>query len=1524
MLRLSFTERRRRTLALKVDRIDRLESRSTVTPIGATALGLGLFPVLGQIGTMLTQGNQARGGSAVPRGPAIGRQGQTKRLDPALLQPTGAAGLPIRIVPEGGGGQGSGGALPDVAETGDPQPVKPSGIEDGTSLIRSLGVGADPAVPPSGLSTPWHPAAQTGGGAALAPRGGSGNGAQAVTVAAVRGQVPMPQAASASTSAASGASASSGSAGAAASLLSTLGLNGSSGAAATAPAFAPRAAATVTGTTVSRNALAAALRGETGSPLSIVRGNTGPAFTLITLDYNDGSLLVPGADQLATPGGSVDLRAQVVDSATGTYTYSWATSGLTDATSISGASTYDLTFHWNTSISTAKAESTTLTVTDPNQSQVSQTYTFWVPAGSGSSTGGTTWNNQTLDPGLIRPDAPAIASDNVSVLTATGALETAINLPSVNPNVTPVSLNYDSLAANAMPIVVAEHALTSTPAKVSAQLTFNGTVGSTYYYNTSSLRPGDIMQIGQQANATALDTGSYPYTMTIVDSPGSSPTTFTYTGNATVENAAKDSTFSALGAGWTVSGLNKIIPATGGVILDVGGGSVLWFSGSFGSGGGTYTSPAGDFSTLVLNSNGTYTRTLTDGTVQTFNSSGFETVSVDRNGLRTTFAYSSNRLSSITDPFNEIVTFAYNGSNQLQSIKDAANRLTTFTMSGGDLTAVEYPDSNTWDYGYDSSGRMTSVTEPSSTGEPTKIVTVTYDSAERVGTISRPDSTTEEFSAAQEQGWTNTGTSSSPASPTLLAQVGSTYTDPLSNTTTYRPDWRGMGYTDQTVDAMGNIATQDRDSNGLATITVDPMNRITQDAYDSKGNVTKTTYPDLSTTTYGTYNSFAEPSTMTDQLGRITSYTYDSHGNLTVVEDPMDYVTTSTYSSTQPGMLTSQTAPAPAGQSSYTLYSYQYDSEDRQTTITDADNDVTVKVYSSAGQVTKVTGPNQNVTTYSLDAMNRETGMTDAAGSSIAGVTTNTYDAAGNEVTTTDPDGYTTTTTFDAMDRQGTVKNPDGGITTYVYDNDGRLHVLVDPVNNRTTFAYDALGRQTTLTSPSVNNSNGVTSTTQYDADGEVTSTTDADGRQITYSYDQIGRQTGESWVSATYTATYTYDAAGEETGAADPNSLLTMAYDHDGRLGTIVTSGPGTGQPTVTLTYGHDPSGDVTSITDSLSGTGATGQGITSYVYDSALRLGTITQSLGGTSVAELVDSYDSGGRLIEEFRFGSSRFTNVVTSYTYDAANHLLQVNNFIPVGNSITEVGDDTQTPDAAGRVLSQVYNNGNSTNSYTYDNSGQLTGSSGSFSATYTYDLNGNPNSTGYTTGAGNELTHSPGVTYTYDNDGNLISATTSSGTTTYTYDYENRLTVAIVNGTVVATYTYDALGRRVGIKDNGTQTWTVYNGPGADANPYDDFNGSGSVTMRYLDGLAVGEILARTDSSGNTAWYLTDELGSVTDIMSKSAATLDHIVYDPFGNIVTETNATNGDRFKFAGMQYDSATGLYYDHARYYDAAIGGS
>ena len=58
------------------------------------------------------------------------------------------------------------------------------------------------------------------------------------------------------------------------------------------------------------------------------------------------------------------------------------------------------------------------------------------------------------------------------------------------------------------------------------------------------------------------------------------------------------------------------------------------------------------------------------------------------------------------------------------------------------------------------------------------------------------------------------------------------------------------------------------------------------------------------------------------------------------------------------------------------------------------------------------------------------------------------------------------------------------------------------------------------------------------------------------------------------------------------------------------------------------------------------------------------------------------------------------------------------------------------------------------------------------------------------------------------------------------------------------------------------------------------------------------------------------------MVSSAGSVLDHVVYDSFGNITTETNASNGDRFKFAGMEYNASTGQNYDHARWYGAVVG--
>src|SRR5262249_15785447 len=160
---------------------------------------------------------------------------------------------------------------------------------------------------------------------------------------------------------------------------------------------------------------------------------------------------------------------------------------------------------------------------------------------------------------------------------------------------------------------------------------------------------------------------------------------------------------------------------------------------------------------------------------------------------------------------------------------------------------------------------------------------------------------------------------------------------------------------------------------------------------------------------------------------------------------------------------------------------------------------------------------------------------------------------------------------------------------------------------------------------------------------------------------------------------------------------------------------------------------------------------------------------------------------------------------------------------------------------------------------------------------------------------------------------------------FTGDYRNRLTdvgVKTAGGATLTTdhFTYDVFDHRIGKSVNGTTTWTLYAGD----TPYADFNSTGSVLNRYLaDPRAIDAFFARTDGAGNnTAWYLADMLGSVREIVNTSGTVLDDIRYASFRNILSQSSPSNGDRFKFAGMQWDSEIGQYYVWHRDYLAGPG--
>jgi hypothetical protein len=319
-----------------------------------------------------------------------------------------------------------------------------------------------------------------------------------------------------------------------------------------------------------------------------------------------------------------------------------------------------------------------------------------------------------------------------------------------------------------------------------------------------------------------------------------------------------------------------------------------------------------------------------------------------------------------------------------------------------------------------------------------------------------------------------------------------------------------------------------------------------------------------------------------------------------------------------------------------------------------------------------------------------------------------------------------------------------------------------------------------------------------------------------------------------------------------------------------------------------------------------------------------------GGNAVSpkEVDFAYNALGQFtsIADFNTLSGPRSDVATgAYSYDSGNRL--------TGLAYTSDGGTTSID-----TFGWGYNNANNVTSFTSadgtadygsDPTNQLTsatyttatGGHQPANESYSFDANGNRDSTGYSTAADNLMTSDGTFNYTHDADGNttsrtrISSATASDYLTTYTWDYRNRLTdVEYYDNSSVLTkhvhYVYDVFDHLL-----ATQVDTTGSGsydevehyvldvspeipsaavPGtALAQPPLQFDGSGNPTVRYLEALnrifAEGTVAALT--LGDTVnWDLVDNLGSVRDAFDNSGNVLDKVDYNSFGQVAYESNA----------------------------------
>jgi RHS repeat-associated protein len=227
------------------------------------------------------------------------------------------------------------------------------------------------------------------------------------------------------------------------------------------------------------------------------------------------------------------------------------------------------------------------------------------------------------------------------------------------------------------------------------------------------------------------------------------------------------------------------------------------------------------------------------------------------------------------------------------------------------------------------------------------------------------------------------------------------------------------------------------------------------------------------------------------------------------------------------------------------------------------------------------------------------------------------------------------------------------------------------------------------------------------------------------------------------------------------------------------------------------------------------------------------------------------------------------------------------------------------------------------SYGYDNIYQLLSATLGATTTesYTYDPVGNRLSdlttSGWSNNTSNELTSRPGVSYTFDNNGNTLTSTTGSNTTTYAWDFENRLTSVTLPGSGgTVSFKYDPFGRRIYKSSSSGTSVFAYDGE----NLIEETNSSGTVVARYSQGLNIDEPLAMLRSS-TTSYYSADGLGSITSLSNAAGALAQTYTFDSFGN-QTASSGSLTNPFRYTGREFDSETGLYFYRARYYDPAAG--
>ena len=417
---------------------------------------------------------------------------------------------------------------------------------------------------------------------------------------------------------------------------------------------------------------------------------------------------------------------------------------------------------------------------------------------------------------------------------------------------------------------------------------------------------------------------------------------------------------------------------------------------------------------------------------------------------------------------------------------------------------------------------------------------------------------------------------------------------------------------------------------------------------------------------------------------------------------------------------------------------------------------------------------------------------------------TYTYDDNGNVISVLDLQKKKTTYEYTSNNLTKTVL-PSGAVLTYTYDGYHNVKTAKTDQGVLYNFAYDTYGNNTSVSI--TNGGQTLRSTAEYENNGNtLKKTTDAAGKVTTYHYD--AETNVLDWVQypedteATRTV-YTYDdmyRLGTAAATTDQGSALTASYTYENDLLKKIE----TASTTYTFAYGNFAlrssikvgsrelaNYTYTSRNNYLDTLEYGNDDSVKYTYDDLGRIKTQTYEDGDTvsygydNNGALATVKDSGSGMTTTYYYDflqrpvkytevSSGQTNTV-EYTYDVSGNLKSAASIINGGRRTVAYAYDKDN-----RV--SLVANAAARENYTYDSFGRtathVTSHNGTtiLTDTFTYRTPTSSTTSGQiaTLNTVSPAGYNKTYTYTYDDNGNILTINDGSVTFSYEYDTANQL------------------------------------------------------------------------------------------------------------------------------------------------------